>query len=197
MPASAAPSKPASAAADVPSLILRSSREHAASIYRWNDALAALTKQVCTSYFFLAYFFLAYFFLAYFSLALAALTKQVCISYFFLAYFFLAYFSLAYFSLALDALTKQVEKRAAKGVLSRELAAASQALWAKAGYPEGMPGAEGQGAEGQGAGTPGAAMDVSDGASPDALKTNLQMPATIDNYSQWSLTRVTPVSQHR
>ena len=161
MPATAAPSKPASAAADVPSLILRSSREHAASIYRWNDALAALTK-------------------------------QVCISYFFLAYFFLAYFSLAYFSLALDALTKQVEKRAAKGVLSRELAAASQALWAKAGYPEGMPGAEGQGA-----GTPGAAMDVSDGASPDALKTNLQMPATIDNYSQWSLTRVTPVSQHR
>ena len=68
-------------------------------------------------------------------------------------------------SMALDAITKQIaDQRAAKGEPSSELVRASQALFAKAGFSEGMPGAE--------------------------------MPASIDNYSQWSLVRVTQMSQH-
>ena len=68
-------------------------------------------------------------------------------------------------NLALSSITKQIaDQRAAKGEPSSELVHASQALFAKAGFSEGMPGAE--------------------------------MPASIDNYSQWSLVGVTQMSQH-
>ena len=68
-------------------------------------------------------------------------------------------------NVALEAISKQIADHcAAKGEPSSELVCASMALWAKAGFPEGVPGAE--------------------------------MPASIDNYSQWSLAGVTQVSQH-
>ena len=66
---------------------------------------------------------------------------------------------------ALDAITKQIaDQRAVRGESSSELVCASQALFAKAGFSEGMPGTD--------------------------------MPASIDNYSQWSLVGVTQMSQH-
>ena len=68
-------------------------------------------------------------------------------------------------NVALNVITKQMaDQRAAKGAPSSELVSASQALFAKAGFSEGVAGAE--------------------------------MPASIDHYSQWSLVRVTPMSQH-
>ena len=81
-------------------------------------------------------------------------------------------------NVALDAITKQMAvQRAAKGAPSGELVRASQALWAKAGFSE-MP----------------APIDISEGMPGTAP--GAAMPASIDNYSQWSLAGVTHVSQH-
>ena len=75
-------------------------------------------------------------------------------------------------NMALDAITKQMSgQRAAKGEPSSDLVLASQALFAKAGFAEGIRGAE-------------------------MPKVGAEMPASIDNYSQWSLVGVTQMSQH-
>ena len=79
---------------------------------------------------------------------------------------------------ALDAITKQMaDQRARGGEPSSELVHASQALFAKAGYSEShLP-----------------VVDLSEGCTS---KDRLEMPAAIESYSQWSLVKVTQVSQH-